>query len=361
MTPAPDTLTPGSMAALSRRRSVLYALVPSLTLVVLVAVAGELWLRRRHESIDRITGATEWKTDSWQGLTYFWDQYHPILGWTNLPGYRSDSLVPFEIVINAQGLRSDRDYEERPPPGVARVALFGDSCAFGEEVDGDETVSFHLERMLQGTEVLNFGVRGYGLGQMALRLEKEGFALHPDRVIVLVLIPSDVSRDASDHFGHNKPVFAVRDGQLEIGNVPVPIASRQPWLLRHSFASAWLWGRPREWHAPLDLGGYLEISHAILRRIRDATASRGVEATLVLIVGPGTLEAMRTDERERRLLAAVRRSLAGGVLEVIDLVPRLAEAYRQEGRALAAPLGHWSSRGNQLIAEVLADRLWQGP
>jgi len=349
------------MAVLSRPRSVLSALVPSLTLVVLVAVAGELGLRARHGSVGRITGATEWQTDSWQGLTYFWDQYHPMLGWTNLPGYRSDSRVPFEIVINAQGLRSERDYAERPQPGVERVALFGDSCAFGEEVDGDATVSFHLERMLEGTEVLNFGVRGYGLGQMALRLEQEGFALHPDRVIVLLLLPSDVTRDASDHFGHNKPVFAVRDGQLEIGNVPVPIASRQPWLLRHSFAAAWLWGRPKEWPAPRDLGGYLEISHAILRRIRDATASRGVEATLALIVGPGTLEAMRTDARERRVVGAMRRSLAGSAPEVIDLVPGLAKAYRQEGRALAAPLGHWSSRGNQRIAEALAGSLRQDP
>lgn len=349
------------MATLSRLRSMLYALVPSASLVVLVAVAGELWLRARHGSVERITGATQWRTDSWQGLSYFWDQYHPILGWTNLPGYRSDSRVPFEIVINAQGLRAERDYAARPPPGVERVELFGDSCAFGEEVDGDATVSFHLERMLEGTEVLNFGVRGYGLGQMALRLEEEGFALHPDRVIVLLLIPSDVSRDASDRFGHNKPVFAVRDSQLEIGNVPVPIASRQPWLLRHSFAAAWLWGRPKEWPTPLDLGGYLEISHALLRRIRDATASRGVEATLVLIVSPGTLEAMRTDARERRLIGAMRGSLAGGALEVIDLVPGLAEAYRREGRGLVAQRGHWSSKGNERIAEVLARHLRRGP
>jgi hypothetical protein len=196
---------------------------------------------------------------------------------------------------------------------------------------------------------------------MALRLEEEGFALHPDRVVILLLIPSDVSRDASDRFGHGKPVFAVRDGQLQIGNVPVPIASRQPWLLRHSFAAAWLWGRPKEWPSPLDLGGYLEISHALLRRIREATSSRGVQATLVLMVSPGTLEAMRADARERRLIAAMRRSLAGGALEVVDLVPDLAEAYRREGRALAAPLGHWSSEGNERIAEVLARHLRRDP
>jgi hypothetical protein len=346
---------------LPKPRSVLQALGPSLALVLLVAVGGELWLRARHGRIERITGATEWETDSWQGLTYFWDRYHPLLGWTNRPGYRSDSRVPFEIAINAQGLRSERDYAERPPPGVERVALFGDSCAFGEEVDDDGTVSFHLERLRAGSEVLNFGVRGYGLGQMALRLEEEGFALHPDRVILLLLLPSDVTRDASDHFGHSKPVFAVRDGELQIGNVPVPIASGQPWLLRRSFAAAWLWGRPREWPAPLDLGGYLEISHAILRRVRDAAASRGIEATLALIVTPGTLEALRTDVGERLRIGAMRQSLAGGALEVVDLVPMLAEAYRHEGRVLAAPRGHWSSRGNQRIAEALAAHAWRGP
>jgi hypothetical protein len=169
-----------------------------------------------------------------------------------------------------------------------------------------------------------------------------------------------VTRDASDHFGHPKPVFAVRDGRLEIGNVPVPIASHQPWILRRSFTAAWLFGRPKEWPAPLDLGGYLEISHAILRRIEDATASRGIETTLVLIVGPGTLGAMRSDEREQGVVGVMRGSLAVGALEVVDLVPGLAAAYRREGRALVAPLGHWASRGNERIAEMLAERLWRG-
>jgi hypothetical protein len=176
-------------------------------------------------------------------------------------------------------------------------------------------------------------------------------------VLFLLLLPSDVSRDASSHFGHNKPVFAVRDGRLEIGNVPVPVASRQPWLLRRSFAAAWLFGRPKQWPAPLDLGGHLEISHAILRRVGDATASQGVEATLALMVVPGTLDAMRTHPKQRQLVDAMRHSLAGGPLEVVDLVPALEEAYRREGRTLAAPRGHWSSKGNERIAEALAPRL----
>ncbi len=46
--------------------------------------------------------------------------------------------------------------------------MFGDSCMFGEEVDDHETLAVYLEQRLSHAEVMNFGVHGYGLGQMVL-------------------------------------------------------------------------------------------------------------------------------------------------------------------------------------------------
>ena len=148
-------------------RTVSFALLPTLAWVGVGAAVAEIGLRFRNESASSISGVTSWKTAQWEGLVYHWDTYHPLLGWTNLPGYRSGPEVPFEVTINSQGLRALREYSPRPPPGHRRLLIFGDSSVFGEEVDDDQTLPFHLEREVLGSEVLNFGVHGYGLGQIA--------------------------------------------------------------------------------------------------------------------------------------------------------------------------------------------------
>ena len=54
--------------------------------VLLLALAGsEIGLRMRYPSIAAITGVTEWKTGSYEDVTYYWDRYDPRLG-----GYSTD-------------------------------------------------------------------------------------------------------------------------------------------------------------------------------------------------------------------------------------------------------------------------------
>jgi len=337
----------------SPRARLLLALLSSS--FALAAVEGAF--RLRYGRIERITGAVEWRPDRWGGLTYHWDQYDPLLGWTNRPGYRSDASVPFRVTINGQGLRAPGDYPAAPAPGVRRIALFGDSCAFGEEVDDDQTVAAHLERLLGDTEVLNFGVRGYGLGQMALRLEREGLAFRPDRAVVLILLPSDLSRDSVPHFSHPKPVFGVEEGRLTISNVPVPEASRQPWHLRRLFTAAWLLGRPREARAVREVEDHLRIAAALLQRIGERCAAASVPVTVATLVVPGTIARLRPAGQDRRLLARLVSSLAREADDFLDLTPDLERALARRGRALVAPNGHWSGPGNELLARRLAAHL----
>ena len=53
----------------------------------------------------------------------------------------------------------------------------------------------------------------------------------------------------------------------------------------------------------------------------------------------------------------MREVLSGLDLDVRDQVPLLEDAYEREGRALAMELGHWSPRGNCVIADDLARHL----
>lgn len=333
------------------------AIGATLLTTLFAIAAAEVGLRRSYGKIERITGVATWETAEWSGLTYYWDVFHPRYGWSNLPGYRSDESVPFTVTINDQGLRARKNYPRHPSPGVQRIALFGDSCAFGEEVDDDQTVPFHLQQLLEGSEVLNFGVRGFGLGQMALRLEEEGFGFHPDHVVIVLLLPSDVTRDLTDFFTHSKPSFRMTDSGLQTDNCPVRESSNQPWLLRNSFAAAWMWGRPRRWPELSRLNDVMDTPRAILGKARDRCRSKGVRLTLATIVTPGTIELMNSDPNERQRIESMIDSLRQTNTRLIDLVDDLATAYAEQGDALCAPIAHWSSAGNQVIARRIASEL----
>ena len=327
---------------------------------LLCILAAETLLRVHFGDVARITGATEWEDARWKGLTYSWDVYHPRFGWTNQPDYRSDSRVPFQLSINSRGLRGEREYASHPPAGVRRIALFGDSLAFGEEVDDDETVSFFLERDLADSEVLNFGVHGYGLGQMMLRLEDEGFAFHPDHVVVMLMLPRDLERDLAQHFVHNKPAFRAHVGALRIANLPVPEASQQPWLLRRSFAAAFLFGRAAPWVAEREVGAQIEVLRLLLERIRERAAAHGVPWTLVTVTNSLDVRRLRDAPDERAVLDALQRAIAALDIDVLDLIDFLEQRWRAEGRALSTPNWHWSRRGNCLIAEQIVQHLQSG-
>ena len=342
---------------LARRRKLVFAAVTTLLALLLLVAAVELGLRARYERIERITGVSAWETGRWEGLTYHWDRYHPRWGWTNQPGYRSGPDVPFRVTINAQGLRGGRDYPPRPPPGTARVAVFGDSCIFGEEVDDDGTVPLFVERQLEGVEALNFGVHGYGLGQMVLRLEEQGLELAPDHVVLAVLLPTDLVRAGLPRTVHAKPVFGLRDGELVVGNVPVPEASRQPWPERHLFTAAWLWGRPAAGVPPATLGEHVELAERLVARAAAAAGGRGARVTLVTLVVAPTLEEMARDPEHARQVALLRQRFAAFGVDVLDAVPLLANAWAAEGGKLTAPRGHWSARGNCLLGALIARHL----
>ena len=333
-------------------------LVLALVSVLVVAALGELGFRFAFEGrIEKITGVVEWETAGWRGLHYFWDAYDPDLGWTNRPGYRSDERVPFRVTINGQGLRALGETAPRPAAGVRRIVVLGDSAAFGEEVDDDQTVPVYLEAALAGTEALNFGVRGYGLGQMALRLEKQGFAFAPDHVVVMLLLPEDIHRDGVAFFTHPKPIFFPAEEGLAIGNRPVPLRSRQAWWRRHSFLAAWLWGRPGGWPDEVGRAEAVETARLLIERIDRACRERGVGFTLVTLTMARGIERMESDPAMRREINGMRAALGQLPVDQLDLIGPLAKAYRERGAALKRPLAHWSAEGNRLIAGWIAAHL----
>ena len=117
----------------------------------------------------------------------------PGLRYELVPNYVSPAR---DVVVNAQGMR-DAPRALAKPPGVRRIACVGDSIAFGMGTPQDP-FNRQLERLLgDGAEVLNFGVPGYQIGQVAAALAGRAAAFAPDLVLYLYCLndPQETSRE----------------------------------------------------------------------------------------------------------------------------------------------------------------------
>ncbi len=123
--------------------------------------------------------------------------HHPRRGWDLVPNTEqrvNQTEFDIDVRINAQGMRDDRTYDLKPPTGVRRVVVVGDSFAFGHGVEVEEGVVARLAAHRPDTEVLNLAVTGYGADQQLLKLLDDGFAYRPTRVLV-ALFEGDVFRN----------------------------------------------------------------------------------------------------------------------------------------------------------------------
>src|SRR5262245_50269946 len=103
---------------------------------------------------------------------------HPVVGWEYGTGKISDTEH-----LNSQGIRSDREYAPQSPEGVTRLAAFGDSYVYCNEVGDADSWPGQLETRWK-CEVLNYGVGGYGTDQAFLRFREEGRRMKPQVVII---------------------------------------------------------------------------------------------------------------------------------------------------------------------------------
>src|SRR5258706_9667952 len=141
-------------------------LLAASTFVGLLAVEGALrllWPQPLLE-VHRVTGGDSAFT-----------MLDPELGWKNRPrasGETDAAGKTVRVSISAAGFR-DREWTKEKPKGTTRIAVLGDSFVFGSGVDADARMTNLLEARLGGpTEVLNFGVPGYGTDQEWLLLKR---------------------------------------------------------------------------------------------------------------------------------------------------------------------------------------------
>jgi hypothetical protein len=334
-------------------------------------------------------------------------------------GDAPDGRVRF--ATEAHGFRRGQRLAEKPPAGVFRVLLAGDSFGVGYRVDQAQSPGAVLERALGPAPIEVAAGRVDDPVYAWDWLERFGLSFEPDLVVLLVTL----ANDAAGCWLHLQPggEYELRGGALARNAAPpaigfrtapladtcLPASAFASWnplaetgekLLRLRLAArlrgpdartgsaAWYADRPRRVHA-LDLvhslGLYLAgeapplVEEAVQRMeraiagVRDAVEGRGV--SLVVVPIPARIEVDERDwsatvaryaldpaafdrERPRRELADF---CARAGIASIDLAPAFRAAAAR-GERLFLPAGdmHWSARGAVLAGETMAAALRDG-
>lgn len=288
------------------------------------------------------------------------DRHHAERGWTLAPDLRDLPVFAGKrLSSNSRGLRGEREFATPKPAGVYRIAFFGDSFTFGEDVSDDETFAHHVERLLAADlpegrlEVLNFGIHGYGHDQMLLYL-RETLPLYQPDVVVLGYVSDDSLRNLTRFRDFAKPRFRLNGGRLVLEGVPVPtpeqLIARERWrprlfdlLTMAKERIAWRWGGRA---AEVD-----RLTDALLSEIVHETRAAGARPAIALLPAFGELRAQESAPLPAE--AFVLEVAAREQVPCLRLRPLFLERARL-GAELPAT-GHWNAREHRWAAGGIAD------
>lgn len=323
----------------------------------------------------------------WWGRMHWWSPlperahtaYDPELGWASVKGRVSaDVFGPgLHVTTNARGFRNATEFSKAVPEGKLRVVALGDSFTLGYDVGDDDSWPAWLAKLCPGLEVPNMGQSGYGIDQSYLWYQRDGGELD-HQVLVLAFIDDDLARVTTDSMaGYGKPVLDLVDGKLVARNLPVP---RAPYLLPALTQNLSLLEKLRVVELARAVLTYFgrgvvaeeqalsdaqaeRVDEAILRALRDTTASRGTALVLVHLPHLATGRPAELAQLPDYGVAALERVAADGV-PFADLRDELARVSDPERRALFQPNtvengagGHYSAEGNRFAAAAIAERL----
>lgn len=273
----------------------------------------------------------------------------PHLGWPSLSAGGSDGR-------DSSGARISPAF---PAPGGACVSVYGDSFAWGDEVEHADAWTNHLAELL-GCRVANFGVAGYGTDQAYLRFARNTGDTAPR--VILTIHPSNVMRNVNQyrrfltgyggHLGF-KPRFVLdADGRPRLVPLPaldpgafIDVLSRPGRYLAHEFfLPGGGWG-------PMDLG--FPYTWALMRVLGSARFGAAVSS---FVAGePHWARFLRPGHASRAF--EVTSAIAGA----------FADLARERGKTLLVvmmptPKSHalWRETGRSVYADLIAALRDQG-
>ncbi|MBA2447203.1 MAG: hypothetical protein H0V51_04170 [Chloroflexi bacterium] len=293
------------------------------------------------------------------------------LGWRLTSGRVGGAGGMFRT--NLAGLRADREYTIDPAPGVRRLVALGDSFTQCDEIELEDCWTSGLEQAWPGTEVLNFGVPGYGPDQVWLRYQRDGRQYRPCAVLIGYMV-ENVNRVVNrfrpfytpqTSLVLSKPRFILEGDGLRL--LPNPAATLEqledPRWTESAFGPDDHWYFPGMFVAnPLDVSHVVRVARtaAYNRHVRD----RGIGSNPNVTSDAKALGAAYRPDREayqitgRLLVQFARQARQDGATPVVIVFGRKAEVVGlRDGEAKAyAPLLDWLEREGVPTVDV-TDRL----
>jgi hypothetical protein len=318
------------------------------------------------------------------GDQYEFYRFDAELGWTNSSGATglfARKEFAYKVRINSQGLRGP-EVSRLKPAGVRRIAVIGDSYTWGIGATDAELFTTLIGQGIAGSEVLNFGVAGYGPVQYDL-LTPRVLEFAPDVVVVAFCLGNDfVDNVFWRRYGYYKPFVRLeKDRTLVTDGYPLPQVNRfrpQPdsglarWLLDNSYVvqlfdsivlgtilrvdnygqkgpdisqnQGDIYRRPDSPAAD----GLVAVNHKLFERIAADYLSRDIPVIVMAV--PTKCEFGRCFPEEAKVDAArqaLARSLAGLPVTLIDPTDSysLADFWDRDG--------HWRPSGHRKAADAL--------
>ncbi|HRY28959.1 MAG TPA: SGNH/GDSL hydrolase family protein [Elusimicrobiota bacterium] len=269
------------------------------------------------------------------------ERFDPVRGWALRPGVRNDRTG---FHSNSRELRGRREYADEKPPHVRRVAVFGDSYAAAAKLSDAETYPARLEHLLPNTEVLNFGVMGYGHDQMLLYLRQEGLTYHPD-VVILGFVTCDIPRNSTTFPWAAKPRFRLHGQDLLLENFPVPSPDE---IVRWEFFHPKLFRLLKTLFSPRDTPGEWRLTTALLEEFCRVARAAGAAPLVVFMPIHDELSSPDASPAENQLEDHCR---SHGI-PYFSVRPALAKFPDAKKRFHAGT--HWSAEAHALIAGELS-------
>jgi hypothetical protein len=355
--------------------------------------------KKQHESSVRPASASArpWLADHDDSDP---QMFHPILGW-DYPAnvaYTDKDGVPYR-----HGRSGERMLCTDFP--TASIATYGDSFTYCAEVRDHETWQTCLGGIL-GTNVLNYGVAGYGTDQAVLKYEKSGDS--GARVVMLGILPENINRVVNiyrpfytydESISLTKPRFIKSDGRVKL--IPNPIHSvadlrklddpafleqlgwydywfqmdkhlprlgfpylvnlwgwSEPIAKQVSLASARTFAWPSKPTQPLNLyddGDALAIMCHLADRFVATARDRGQIPVILIMSHTDYVREVREFDRARA--EPLVRYLRGQRYALVDLVEEMAGMNPSSEIMARWYKGHATAEGNRVTAEIIHRRL----
>jgi hypothetical protein len=301
---------------------------------------------------------------------------------------RDEIAAPYRI--NAQGWNSGSgDYAVARQPGIARIAIVGDSFVEALQVPNDHSVGERLGTELGGTghlvEIYRFGISGAPLSQYLQMTEREIVRYHPDWVVVLI-VHNDFDESYKFQPGRYTSSFLklrVEDGRVT-GEIPP-----QPWQpgatewLRQSATARFFLYRwqvrpeflvdlvlPRARAARAGYAANTDIAAVLADRsgveavtdylfVRLGVVTHAMGARLLLAMDGDRSAIYRGADSPALALNRIAEETAQRhAIPFVDLQPAFAADWQSEHRRFDFDAdGHWNEHGHAVAAAAIGRAL----